>query len=489
MPDGTGNISNQEGNFAFTWTETTTTLNVDFSGIGGLVLSSGVTFVDVTGDAIAEEVNETLVTTAYAFALTTDGTRVDAYTRTASITQQRFNVTGNVALADVVIATVNPFQLFDVNKPLNLTPTVGEKRTLAANLRPAQTTLSDPTESLIDVFEFLTATTGTVDDKGETFTYSMEASGRLHIDFSAGDSADYYYLEERGTGSVIGSVYTYSDGSVRAFTNLSFVNAPAQIWVQATAAGVYESDGTEFLSFGDVASRSYYHLQPDGTGAVEFPVYSNTTGVLLRMQQSTFGICWVVDSDNDLIIRRTKAPDQRFTLSNQPSASHCSSVNAGTANNLVSFQRDLTLFDVDTSGRSRSQSLEFFNNCGSPVDAVANAPCTDTQLDLKNIFSRLEKQIAYVGTPGYAVADVATAVANVPLVINVLSNDIAGDSAFNVATVEVVGAPANGTTTVNATTGEITYTSNAGATSDFFYYRVFDANGNRALGADVVITF
>ncbi len=60
-------------------------------------------------------------------------------------------------------------------------------------------------------------------------------------------------------------------------------------------------------------------------------------------------------------------------------------------------------------------------------------------------------------------------------VINVLANDVAGSAAIDPRTVEVVSQANGGTTTVNATTGAITYTPNAGfAGTDTFTYRVRD---------------
>ena len=63
---------------------------------------------------------------------------------------------------------------------------------------------------------------------------------------------------------------------------------------------------------------------------------------------------------------------------------------------------------------------------------------------------------------------------NTPVTINVLANDTADPyGPLNPASVTVVSAPANGTTSVNSTTGAITYTPNTGfAGTDSFTYRV-----------------
>jgi gliding motility-associated-like protein len=72
--------------------------------------------------------------------------------------------------------------------------------------------------------------------------------------------------------------------------------------------------------------------------------------------------------------------------------------------------------------------------------------------------------------------DVATAVFNTPVVIDVLANDAAGNigGALNIGSVAVVTLPTNGTVTVNAD-GTVTYTPNAGYVgTDSFTYTVCD---------------
>ncbi|MDJ0706215.1 MAG: Ig-like domain-containing protein, partial [Leptolyngbyaceae cyanobacterium MO_188.B28] len=65
-----------------------------------------------------------------------------------------------------------------------------------------------------------------------------------------------------------------------------------------------------------------------------------------------------------------------------------------------------------------------------------------------------------------------------PVVIDVLANDSDSDGTLDPATVTIITAPTNGTTSINATTGEITYTPNAGFSGpETFTYTVQDNGG------------
>ena len=77
-----------------------------------------------------------------------------------------------------------------------------------------------------------------------------------------------------------------------------------------------------------------------------------------------------------------------------------------------------------------------------------------------------------------ATGDQATALQNQAAVIDVLANDVDGQSPIDPTTVTVADAPAHGATSVNATTGAITYTPAPGyAGADTFTYTVADDEG------------
>jgi hypothetical protein len=78
-------------------------------------------------------------------------------------------------------------------------------------------------------------------------------------------------------------------------------------------------------------------------------------------------------------------------------------------------------------------------------------------------------------TPPTAVNDTATTGQNIPVTTNVLSNDTAGSG--TITTVQITGAPASGTATVNAN-NTITYTPTAAFTGTAtITYKVNDSNG------------
>ncbi|MHB1241080.1 MAG: Ig-like domain-containing protein, partial [Gammaproteobacteria bacterium] len=72
--------------------------------------------------------------------------------------------------------------------------------------------------------------------------------------------------------------------------------------------------------------------------------------------------------------------------------------------------------------------------------------------------------------------------------INVLSNDVGTRSPIDPTTVKVVTPPANGTTTVNPTTGVITYVNDGVAGADTFTYTVANHLGNASPPATVTLT-
>jgi len=85
--------------------------------------------------------------------------------------------------------------------------------------------------------------------------------------------------------------------------------------------------------------------------------------------------------------------------------------------------------------------------------------------------------------------DTATTTAGTAVTINVLANDSDSDGTLDPATVTVASAAANGTTTVNTSSGAITYSPNAGFSgNDSFTYTVKDNAGASSNAATVSVT-
>lgn len=94
-----------------------------------------------------------------------------------------------------------------------------------------------------------------------------------------------------------------------------------------------------------------------------------------------------------------------------------------------------------------------------------------------------------VNAPPVAGDDTATTNKNMAVTIDVLSNDSDPDGTVDPTTVAIVGAAGHGTTTVNPTTGAITYTPAANYTGpDSFTYRIKDNLGADSNVATVSIT-
>jgi uncharacterized repeat protein (TIGR01451 family) len=90
-------------------------------------------------------------------------------------------------------------------------------------------------------------------------------------------------------------------------------------------------------------------------------------------------------------------------------------------------------------------------------------------------------------SPPTAVDDTSTTDQNTPVIISVPSNDTKGDAELDTSSVRVIDAPSNGTTSVNPTTGQITYTPNNNFTGeDAFIYEICDEN-DKCSSANVVV--
>ncbi|BCD99391.1 hypothetical protein MARGE09_P3593 [Marinagarivorans cellulosilyticus] len=87
-----------------------------------------------------------------------------------------------------------------------------------------------------------------------------------------------------------------------------------------------------------------------------------------------------------------------------------------------------------------------------------------------------------------ATADSTTTDEDTSVLVDVLANDSDIDSALNAASVAIVSAPSQGNTSINTTTGAITYTPTANSNgSDSFTYTVNDAEGATSNTATVSI--
>lgn len=150
---------------------------------------------------------------------------------------------------------------------------------------------------------------------------------------------------------------------------------------------------------------------------------------------------------------------------------------------------DLARFNQDSTGDFNDW---FSSGSHTPLvqDAFASPAVTpDLGVELQVLdaigYARIVPHQAPV-----AANDSATTNENTFVLINELSNDTASGSAtIDATTVQIVAAAGHGTTSINPSTGQITYTPAAGYSgSDSFTYTVNDSTGSKSNAATVSIS-
>jgi subtilisin-like proprotein convertase family protein len=136
---------------------------------------------------------------------------------------------------------------------------------------------------------------------------------------------------------------------------------------------------------------------------------------------------------------------------------------------------------------SRSSTLSVFNGV-NPNGTWRLYVVDDAADDIGSIASGWSLTITSVLLPT-ANGEFATTVQGTAVVVPVLANDSDPDGTLDPATVAVVSGPASGSTSVNTTTGAITYVPNDGFSGmDSFSYTVRDNDGAVSNAATVSVT-
>ncbi|MEJ7645682.1 MAG: Ig-like domain-containing protein [Chryseolinea sp.] len=151
---------------------------------------------------------------------------------------------------------------------------------------------------------------------------------------------------------------------------------------------------------------------------------------------------------------------------------------------------DFTGVDVISKYQSILRSVKYSNSNGntpSPLTRTVSFWVSDGALT-SNIATR-NIVVSPVNDAPTVVTDVVTTPEEVSIDINVLANDSDVDDTIDPTTVVITLSPLNGTTSVNATTGVVTYTPNAEFSgTNTFKYTVKDLAGGTSLAATVTIT-
>ena len=162
----------------------------------------------------------------------------------------------------------------------------------------------------------------------------------------------------------------------------------------------------------------------------------------------------------------------RFPGSRQPSVSHCSILTMAD----VAFMRSFSLFEERPGNELATVATQGMNDCGAPVTPAAG--CDENVINIQSYFPAIFEFDPYIGQAPIAVMDDETFSNGSAQTYDVLSNDILGDAALNLSSVEIVLQPEDGIAVVNTATGEIIVTMDTSETFATVYYRVRDVNGN-----------
>jgi hypothetical protein len=497
LADNTGTYLNGEGATDFTWTDTATDFTMDFTSNGGLISGPNTSFEDVDGNTGngQEEITRTIRTDTIVYTLLSDNGAKKIFDATNTGVESVFDVTNNVALPD------DPFvdelsqnaqvAVVGVNNGLFVDIEGGETQVGLADLSPQFPSLINPNLLREDQFSFSSDGTGFALLKNQGFTWFVDNSfgSELIIDFADGDRGEYVSLFESELGNAVGVTYTKANGDVTAEVFASIEDNPLTNWgSQAFIAGIYESNQALELNDGSfIDTKLIYRLHPDGTGQLEIEINDLATGDLVEILPSGNGICWNLESADTLVWYRTSSFGQQGPGVAVPSISTCSLLNTSVPDNtLINFQRNIELFDINSSGQLLTFTENITNQIG--IDPLGD----NTIVEFTDTFIRnFESVIPFTTSPPLAFADSFTISPGIPTTVNVLSNDLDVDSTIDVTTVTIVVPPTQGTATVNPTTGEIDYSPNAvfsDGPTDKLQYRVFDQEGNESTIGTVTFT-
>ncbi len=474
-PDGTGRILSDEEEI-FTWSEADGVLTFDFGTQGGS--TDEFTTFNEEGDEL--HVTETTEFLELELVSSNEGRLRIGFRDVGNV--QTFNVTENV------LGQVEPFEesgeviLYDPLTALPL-PTEPGRMVLPTDVGAVQSGLIDRDELFPDILTFNVDGSGFADLRGLHFTWTRDSSGVLSVDFSGVERADYYLLEQRSNGDLVFVDYTLHDGTQVSTAYRSFVGTDQ--WADIEVPGRFATIGLTSDTGPDFFGDFVYNMRPDGTGVAEYTFFDGPP--LLPFSdggpfpfQSTAGICWMIDTEGNLLTYRTTVGlNSRGPQVRTPSVSTCENLVFSD----VSFGFIWHLVKAD-NGKLRLISEQFSNECES-----SDSFCSE--FAVTNIRTGVVDHTSYSGNPPVLVGDFPEVFsADGSVVFDVLANDIEGDSPIVPGTLRILGdGPMFGTTSIDPVTHEITYTAGGSSSAqDFFAYTVNDEQGNQAPGGFVFLS-
>ena len=215
-------------------------------------------------------------------------------------------------------------------------------------------------------------------------------------------------------------------------------NRRAPSFIEGSLAGIYSTAGSEELNDGTLVSNEVrYIVNADNTGIVEIQNIDRDTGQTLGWFNSSFGICAQVIA-GEMVWYRTRNLDGRFQGSRQPSASHCNSLTFAD----VSFARTHTLFEARENGDIAVIVANGENDCGFLPSQGTD--CDANIINITSYFPTIFSFTPYDGQAPITVPDTGSIVNGETKSFDVLSNDIPGDSAIDLGSVEILVQPIEG---------------------------------------------
>ncbi|MDC1307124.1 Ig-like domain-containing protein [Pseudomonadales bacterium] len=468
----TGTLLEEHRESVFSYVQSGLTMTLD-------IISSDAqsdTYTDFSlGDTLGDTLTVTEAIDQYVLTLLEDGVGRDVVKVQALGSLTTFNDTQNIIVSTEAIDEVFVVSVYDFSTqiPLNVE---GQTRSLLTNVSTQVDTLRQGTDLQVDSLTFNADGTGFAAEKFQALNWIAQPDGHVSVVFADGEVADYYHLATRPSGDVIVTEYTYVSSVNKVTAELSFVKDPLAIWDADTLAGVYTARGTFALEDGTlVTDDADYRLAPDGTGEVEFNIIDFSTGEQTPVT-SSFGICWSVSVTGELVVDRVLSRDAVVEGTSRPDTSFC----AATLPAEVSFRREQTLFDV-SGVNIRTVTRESRNTCG--LGPVGQQNC---ELLVDTYFPRIyELTETFVGDPPRAGTGRMESATGEAVDIGIDSLVLDADSELDFSSIEIVKQPQTGTVSINTSTGVITYTPVGDNSTDEFYYRVRDTDGNLSNVASV----
>jgi hypothetical protein len=489
--DGTGQRDYEESQNQFTWTESGNQLTGTFTDSGGWLVSTSTGFPTSEDCPNQCEIRTTRRFLGFVQSIVTDTSGRDVVMINEQYTVEAFNVTNSTVQSSVTSEESYEYTLYDLTQTEPLGDVAGTTRSFETYFElPSQIVSSSVTGAPLlstDTLTFEADGTGNAARKASSFTWQLDGSSHLLVDFANGEKAEYFQLNETPTGTVVGTIYSYPSGKQHVRVSLSLVDDPAVVFSPNNIAGYYRETRATALDDGTiVATAFYWRINSDGTGRGEFPNVDVADGVITSVSRSSFGICASVDASGLMTWSRafrgidTASRESFFARGAFHTPEFCQTLTTSQ----ISWNQQYQLFD-EKDGLLRTVYNRSYNNCGvTPTSDPSPEGCNPEVLDIGFSIPGTFTRFPYTSgiTPPTAEPDSVTAAVGTALAIDVLANDVVGSGGLDPASLVLDVAPRFGTAVIEPTTGTITYTAAAGAIRDSIVYRVSDTLGNVTFG-------